>query len=161
MASDDRPSNCRLIASVTADCAPHQVRVAQKETINAAGERNVMIEGTPQQVALAQQLIMERARDIEAENQTRTSQSTTSSGRAPATAPSSYGAPPSLASSFVQPWTSGQPSSGYTYQPAQPSAYSTYYSSQPEPAAAPPQSMPSHTPAPAGYQVTKPRAGGY
>ena len=74
------------------------MRVAQKETINAAGERNVMIEGTSQQVALAQQLIMERARDIEAENNTRTSQAATLSGRAPATAPISYGAPPSPAS---------------------------------------------------------------
>ena len=27
------------------------VKVAQKDTINAAGERNVMIEGTPEQVA--------------------------------------------------------------------------------------------------------------
>jgi len=44
-----------------------QVRVSQKDTITAAGERNVMIEGRPDAVAAAQHLISERCREIEAD----------------------------------------------------------------------------------------------
>jgi len=119
------------------------VRVSQKDTITAAGERNVMIEGTPQQVATARQLVNERVQEIETDPRA-------SSRGVPMPQAPSYTPPPPAAYTSAQPYA--QP---YAYPTAQPSMYSTYYS-QPPPDAAAPQQPQSFTPAPPGYQVMRP-----
>ena len=47
------------------------IKVSQKDTINAAGERSVSMEGTSEAVALAEHLIRERCQQVEAENNAR------------------------------------------------------------------------------------------
>jgi len=119
------------------------VRVSQKQTMNDRGERDVIMEGGPQQVAMAQQLVHERVREIE-------------SGADPHAPPNRRAEPPRGQPSYAQAQLPAPVHYAQQYQPPQPSAYSTYYS-QPPPAAP----EPSYTQAPPGFQINKPLGGGY
>ena len=131
-----------------------QVRVSQKETVNAAGERTVMIEAPTAEIAAnAQQMVLDKLRENEAAAGNRGgggggggAPSSGGYGYAPPP-PNPYAQPPPYA---YQPQPAADP---YAHQPAY--SYSNSYSyaggyAAPAPAP-PPPSQPAYQP-PSGYQ---------
>jgi len=138
-----------------------QVRVSQKDTINAAGERIVMMEGLPGAVAAAQQLISERCREIENEVAMRSA----GSGGSVSVPGAQYSpVPQQFQQQQASPYGCSYAQQHYAQQPGSYAPPAQQYSALPTSsvncscAVAP---IGAGGSAPPGYQISNPFGGGY